>query len=253
MEHKLTTVRVKAGEGDLTEGRFQAHAATFVRTPDAYGDVIAPGAFDATLKEWADSGDTIPILWGHDMQDPFANIGGVLTAEDDGTGLLIDGQLDMDNPTAVQVYRLIKGRRVTKMSFAFDVLDAGDVVLDDDTTAHELRSLRLYEVSIVPIPANPTAEIFTVKDAADRVAAGVKAGRVLAQKHIDSLRSAQEAIGAVIEAAEATTTDDSQEKASAKPAVKPEEPHGAKGEERPAEASARTLAARAALAAAQSI
>ena len=24
MEHKLTTVRVKAGEGDLTEGRFQA-------------------------------------------------------------------------------------------------------------------------------------------------------------------------------------------------------------------------------------
>ena len=187
------------------------------------------------------------------MQDPFANIGGVLTAEDDGTGLLIDGQLDMDNPTAVQVYRLIKGRRVTKMSFAFDVLDAGDVVLDDDTTAHELRSLRLYEVSIVPIPANPTAEILTVKDAADRVAAGVKAGRVLAQKHIDSLRSAQEAIGAVIEAAEATTTDDSQEKASAKPAVKPEEPHGAKGEDRPAEASARTLAARAALAAAQSI
>ena len=43
MEHKLTTVRVKAGEGDLTDGRFQAYASTFVRTPDAYGDVIRSG------------------------------------------------------------------------------------------------------------------------------------------------------------------------------------------------------------------
>ena len=46
-----------------------------------------------------------------------------------------------------------------------------------------------------------------------------KAGRVLAQKHIDSLRSAQEAIGVVIAAAEA---QEDQEKASGQAEVKDE-------------------------------
>jgi hypothetical protein len=77
-----------------------------------------------------------------------------------------------------------------------------------------------------------------VKALADHMAGEFKAGRVLAQKHIDSLRSAQEAIGVVITAAEAIND---QEKASGTQPRPDEEPDGAKSGQ-PAEPSARTLA-----------
>ena len=158
MEHKLTTVRVKAGEGDLTEGRFQAHAATFVRTPDAYGDVIAPGAFDATLKEWADSGQVLPVLFGHRFDDPDYNIGGVVEAAEDDHGLKIRGQLDLDSPKAAQVHRLMKAKRIGQMSFAFDTLDAFQAWADEDLTEGDFRLLlkKAWDMANVP-EANPKA------------------------------------------------------------------------------------------------
>lgn len=254
VDFKTADVRIKAGPADdLADGEFLVYPSTFTRTPDSYGDVVSPGAFTKTIEEWAASGNTLPGLFGHRMDDPDYYVASATDMGEDEHGWWVRGSFDLDSPKGAQVYRLVKGRRLSQLSFAFDVVDSATVTLDDGTKARELRDLTVYEFSFVPIGANQDTSVVAVKQSAAAVAAGVKAGRVLAQKHIDSLRSAQEAIGAVIEAAEATTTDDSQEKASAKPAVKPEEPHGAKGEDRPAEASARTLAARAALAAAQSI
>ena len=111
------------------------------------------------------------------------------------------------------------------MSFAYDVLDEAKVTLDDGTKANELRKLNLFEVSVVPVGANRDTEILAVKTATDALA---KAGRVLAGKHIDSLREAQEAIGRVIAAAEAT---DDQEKASDMGQANDEEPDQVKSEE----------------------
>ena len=53
------------------------------------------------------------------------------------------------------------------MSFAFDVRDSGDIELDDGRKARELRDLRLYEVSVVPIGANQDTSIEDVKAAPD--------------------------------------------------------------------------------------
>ena len=237
MKIKTASVKIKAaGSADgLLDGQFTAYASVF-GNEDSFGDTVVKGAFTDTLAEWAASGDSIPVLWGHDSFDPFSNIGSAVTAVEDDHGLLVTGQLDLEAPKAAQVYRLLKGRRVTQMSFAYDVIDGGPVTTDGNTT-FELRKLKLYEVSVVPLGANQETEVLAVKAAVDALAAdGLKVGRVLAQKHIDSLRSAQEAIGAVITAAEAD-----QGKASATGPAKDEEPSGAKSEEPTRDATADDL------------
>jgi len=238
MDSKHFTVAIKAaGPGDgLDDGQFLGYASVFDNV-DSYGDVVRKGAFAETLTEWQSKGDNIPLLWGHDMADPWSNIGSVEATEDDH-GLLVKGTFDLENPKAQQVYRLVKGRRVGDMSFAYDVLDSGPTEVDGAKVL-ELRRLKLYEASIVPIGANQETEILAVKSNADALADGVKAGRVLAAKHIDSLRAAQEAIAAVIAAA----MDSDSEKASGQAPAKDEEPVGAKSEEPRVNPSAKHLIA----------
>jgi HK97 family phage prohead protease len=208
MDYKSAPVRIKSVDEET--GIFEALVSVF-GNKDSYGDVVMPGAFTKTLAEWAEKGDPIPVYWSHRMDDPDYNIGHVLEAKETEEGLYVKSQLDLGGGKADQVHRLLKGRRVTQFSFAYDVIDGGHAKRDDEEV-YELRELKLYEVGPTPIGANQETELLAVKaarEAAEGVLGGIKAGRVLAQKHIDSLRSAQEAIGAVIAAAEAD-----QEKAS---------------------------------------
>lgn len=243
MQFKTAPVSVKAV--DAESGVFEAIVSVF-GNKDSYGDVVMPGAFANTLADWETKGDPIPVYWSHRMDDPDYNIGHVLEASETEDGLLVKAQLDLGGGKADQVHRLLKGRRVTQFSFAYDVI--ADKKNGDVTELHELK---LYEVGPTPIGANQETELLAVKaaqQAAEGIVSGIKAGRVLAAKHIDSLRSAQEAIGAVITAAEAVNDD--QEKASAeteaKAAATDEEPSEAKSDAAPEElkstTSAKTLA-----------
>jgi HK97 family phage prohead protease len=163
-------VQVKAGPDDgLEEGEFTAYASVF-GNKDSYGDVVIPGAFTDTLAEWKDSGNVLPLLFGHNMSDPDYNIGGVKEAVEDDHGLLTRSLLDLDNPKALQTYRLVKGRRLSQMSFAYDVLEGGEAQReksngDGTEYVYELRKLKLYEVSVVPIGANQETSILAVKAA----------------------------------------------------------------------------------------
>lgn len=166
---KAIRVQVKAGEDDeLPAGQITAYASVF-DTVDSYGDVVRKGAFTDTLAEWKDSGNTLPLLYGHDMRDPFSNIGGVTTASEDDHGLKITADFDLDNPTAAQVYKLVKEKRLSQMSFAFSILEASWAE-QDGQEVYELRKLKLHEVSVVPIGANPDTEILDVKKPAEDLA-----------------------------------------------------------------------------------
>lgn len=206
-----TNVQIKAGPDDgLAEGEFTAYASVFGNV-DSYGDKVIRGAFADDLKAWKATGNPIPLLWGHDMLDPFSNIGHVADAKEDDHGLLVRAQLDLEAPKAMQVYRLIKGRRVNQMSFAYDVLERALVEKDNEYFV-ELKKLHLYEVSVVPIGANSETEILEVK-AFRQLALDVKAGRVLSAKNESAIRSAHEALGGVLAALD-TTTDSDSEKAN---------------------------------------
>ena len=244
---KSCPARVKAAGPDdgLADGQFRALVSVF-GNKDSYGDVIVPGAFAETLAEWAASGDPIPVYYSHRMDDPDFNIGHVLEARETDEGLEVLAQLDVDDPVpgskAPQVHRLLKGRRITQFSFAYDVLEGGWAKRQDDgkdDEYYELRKLKLYEVGPTPIGANQETELLAVKSAAEGLAREVKAGRVLSAKNESALREARDAIDSVLsslgdedgKAAPAADQHD-QEKASGEPEAKSgasdEEPEGAK-------------------------
>ena len=191
--------QVKAGPTDgLAEGMFTGYASVF-GNKDSYGDVVQPGAFTATLAAWKASGDVLPVYWGHDGGDPFSNIGGVIDAAEDPKGLLVTCQLDIEEMKAAKVYRLLKGRRVKQMSFAYDIVEGGPAKSETLGDYFSLDVLSLYEVSVVPIGANQETEILAVKHLAE----AVKAGRVLSAVNESSLRDARGAIDSVLSALDA--------------------------------------------------
>lgn len=240
---KSCPVKIKAaGEQDgLDEGVFEAIVSVFGNV-DSYGDVVMPGAFADSLAEWETKGDPIPVYWSHRMDDPDYNIGHVLEARETDEGLWVKAQLDVDAPKAAQVHRLLKGRRVTQFSFAYDVIEGAWVTKADKAETYELRKLKIYEVGPTPIGANQETELLAVKSAAteaEHLTRRIKAGRVISAKNESELRKAHEAIGNVLSALD---TDD-QEKASANAEANAEEPDGAKAEELQRAASVDLLAA----------
>ncbi|WP_432027454.1 HK97 family phage prohead protease [Streptomyces sp. 1222.5] len=197
---KDAPARVKAaGESDgLGAGEFTAIVSVF-GNEDSVGDVVMPGAFTEDLDRWKSTGDPIPVIWSHDWGDPFSHIGEVTEAKETPAGLLVTGRLDLDNPKAEQVFRLLKGRRVTQFSFAYDIEDGGWGERDG-REVYELRRLKVHEVGPTLLGANQETELLAAKAA--HMASGVKAGRVLSQKNFETLTKAYDAIGEVLANAE---------------------------------------------------
>lgn len=231
MRVKEVPVTFKAGPEDgLKEGEFIVYPSTFTRQPDSYGDVVAKGAFLDTIKEWQESGNVLPGLYGHRMDDPDFFVAGASEMTEDEHGWRIKGEFDLESPKGPQVYRLVKGRRLNQLSFAYDVEDEAEVEVEGGAKANELRKLKVYEFSFVPIGANQDTSVVAVKSAVDALTATeLKAGRAISAKNEAELRKAHEAIGNVLAA---IGDDDDQEKASgdteAKASASDEEPPGAK-------------------------
>ena len=159
---KSTAVNLKAPDEGAEDGTFVAYASVFGNR-DSYGDIVQQGAFTDTLKEWEKSGNVLPVLYGHDFADPFSNIGSVVEAVEDDHGLKITGQLDLDNPKAAQVHKLLTEKRLSQMSFAFDVQKGAWVEDEEEGDYYSIEKVKLYEVSVVPIGANQETEILAVK------------------------------------------------------------------------------------------
>lgn len=145
-------------------GSVKGYASTFDREPDAYGDVIAKGAFIKSLKRWEELGKPIPLLYGHNTDDPEYNIGKVTEIYEDEKGLYVEAEFDAENEKAQYVRKLVQEGRLFQFSFAFECTDWAEVELADGTKANELRELDIFEVSLVQIPANQHAEVVEVKN-----------------------------------------------------------------------------------------
>lgn len=200
--YKDVAVEFKDGEQE-DGGYIVAYASTFDREPDAYGDVVAKGAFVKSLEKHEAESDPIQFLFGHRTDDPMYNIGSVVEAKEDDNGLLIKAQFDPENEKAQYARKLVKEGRLKKLSFAYDVIDQATVVLDDGTKANELREVDIFEVSLVPIPANQHAQVVDVKSGDPEV----KAGRVLSSKNEDDLQQAVSLIQGVLSQLDAASND----------------------------------------------
>lgn len=165
MKHKGIDVgKIKAGTDDgLGEGELIAYVSVFGNV-DSAGDVVQRGAFAKSIDAWAKSGNTLPILYGHDAKNPHMNVGGVVSMVEDDRGLKVHGKLDLETDTGAQVYRLIKGRRLSQLSFAYDEIRTRPVKGDPRLGSYKsLDELHVHEVSLVPVGANRETAVLAVK------------------------------------------------------------------------------------------
>ena len=190
---KNITVNIKSPADSLDEGVFTGYASVFGNR-DSYGDVVVKGAFEESLKDFGTGGANIPCYWSHQMSNPMMWIGKTLEAYEDDHGLFVKVQLDLDNPNAAQVHKMIKEKVVNQMSFAFDVLDYAFAESEEHGEYLELRKMKIHEVSVVQVGANQATELLDVKDRLTRL----KAGRALSTKNEDQLRQAQSLIEDVL-------------------------------------------------------
>src|SRR5271170_6051856 len=142
------------------DGTFTGYGSTYGGPPDLVGDIIEPGAFQQSI---AQQGKGLPLLWSHRTDQPI----GTAKLSDDTKGLLVHGSLVLADPKAQAAHAHLKAGSIKAMSIGYDVPHGqGKVSYADDGT-RTLKEIKLYEISLVAIPANPRAQITAVKSLAD--------------------------------------------------------------------------------------
>jgi HK97 family phage prohead protease len=171
------TLRLKSV--DDAAGTFSGYASTYGGPPDLVGDIIEPGAFRQSI---AHQGNGFPLLWSHRPDEPI----GLAKVSDDPKGLKVDGSLVMGDPAAQRAHMHMKAGTVRGLSIGYDVPYGEGKVLYSDDGSRTLKEIKLYEISLVAIPANPKAGITNVKSLGDvqqvlRSVRDVKDAEVVAQ------------------------------------------------------------------------
>lgn len=163
-------------------GEFEGYGSTFGGEPDAYGDIIAAGAFADSLAEHRSKGSMPKMFWQHDGREP---IGRWLDAEEDEKGLLMKGRLNMGVQRAQEAYALLKEGDIDGLSIGYRVRQHS---VDDDTGIWTLEKIDLLEVSVVSIGANENATIGSVKaaKAQHELTESLKAGDRLTEREFET-------------------------------------------------------------------
>jgi HK97 family phage prohead protease len=156
-EVKFELRAVEDGDG-MT---FTGYAAVFnsPSEPLPFIERIAPGAFKRSLKARND----IKLLWNHDTGAVLGSTrAGTLKLEEDNYGLRVTAVLP-DTNLGRDVRTLVQRGDVNAMSFGFSVPAGGDT-WNADGTERTLKSVRIFEVSVVAYPAyQQTAGTATVR------------------------------------------------------------------------------------------
>ena len=187
-KYKDFTVQFKDGENG--NGVICGYASTWDKVPDAYGDIVRKGAFADCLKKYEETGRVIPFVWSHRLDDINSYLGSVNTVYEDDKGLYFEATLD-STPEAQRVRELFKTGRLSKFSFAYNILDEGPVTLENGVKANELRKLDIFEITACLIPANSFAEVTDVKcSECEGVDVSEKSGKRNSAKDEQTIRDA---------------------------------------------------------------
>lgn len=149
-------------------GDFSGRASTF-GTVDSYGDTVEPGAYVDTLPQFRTRGF---IGWGHDWDNP---IGYVTAAEERADGLYISGKFHSD--AEAQRRRQIAKERVDQglfmgLSIGYEIEEAEERQVAEPVKGkwgewtdkiRVLKKLRLFEVSLVMVPAEANSGLTAIK------------------------------------------------------------------------------------------
>lgn len=145
------------------DGVFEGFGSVFGNV-DSYKEIVAPGAFTESLAQWKAAGQLPPVLWQHRSGEP---IGTYLSMEEQPIGLHVKGQLLVkDVQRAKEARALMAAKAVNGLSIGFVTREDS---YDKATGIRTLKKVDLWEVSVVTFPANPAAQITSVKSAIDAI------------------------------------------------------------------------------------
>ena len=151
LQFKFDSFQTKE-EGGNSFAFFSGYASVFNNT-DGHGDVIAPNAFKESLQ----SIPHVKLLWQHDTS---AVIGSITSLKEDTHGLHIEARINLGTAAGKEAYALLKAGDLDSMSIGYRTIDTH---YDKETGIRTIKSLKLYEVSVVTFPANTQAKILSVK------------------------------------------------------------------------------------------
>jgi HK97 family phage prohead protease len=134
-------------DGMLIEG----YASYFGRE-DRGGDVVAAGAYSASLRKLAEEGRQVKMLWQHDPAQP---IGVWDEVREDGRGLYVKGRLLDGIERAREAAALIEAHAIDGLSIGYRTVTA----VKNDKGHRLLKELELWEVSLVTFPMLPSARV----------------------------------------------------------------------------------------------
>lgn len=154
MRENKTLALVEYKDTGDGSGEFEGRASTFNEV-DSYGDTVAAGAYKETIPEFLKRGF---ISWHHEWDNPIAM---VVAAEERSDGLWIKGQFHSD-PEA-QKYRTRVRERMAKGMFTGLSIGYEAIDWEMKEEVRVLKRIKLYEVSIVSVPAEANSGLSSIK------------------------------------------------------------------------------------------
>lgn len=138
------------------DGMIEGYGSVFgVR--DSYSDIVAAGAFNASLAAHKAAGTMPALLWQHRADEPI----GVWTSMvEDQKGLAVVGQLAMDTTRGREAHALLKMRAINGLSIGFY---SKEWKYDTENDVRTLTEVDLWETSLVTFPSNSAARVTAVK------------------------------------------------------------------------------------------
>lgn len=121
--------------------------ASVFNVKDNEGDIVLPGAFYNSLKQ----NRCIKLLWQHKQDSPIGKLNKIY---EDTKGLYIEGVIFSNLENTATARKMLLEKVVDSFSIGYTVEDQ---FFNQDTRF--LKSINLFEVSIVTFPANPNAKI----------------------------------------------------------------------------------------------
>jgi HK97 family phage prohead protease len=167
-QYKITPTEVEVknqGDGRTISG----YASTFGGSPDSYDDIVSKGAFARTIRDQGPPKTRIKLLYLH--HDP---LGMPTVLREDDHGLYFEAKIS-NTQLGNDAIELVKDGVLDKMSIGFQIIEQRDRFVEEfNRDIRFLDEVKLFEISVVPFPANTSADIFGLKDAFKQNAMFVK-------------------------------------------------------------------------------
>lgn len=125
---------------------------------DMHGDIVEQSAFSESLRKHTRDRTAPAMLWSHDPDRP---IGVWDVFQEDTHGLKMSGRLNLDTQDGREAHALLKQGALSGLSIGYRINSGGAEV--DRSGIRRLKSVELWEVSVVTFPSNRDARITGVK------------------------------------------------------------------------------------------